>query len=707
MNHSLNSWAVAIEVVARYHGRAASADMIRQSFLWAADKPLEELLTYVTRRVGLTGELISRSIFDIPSYVLPIIAELKDGNVAIVTTVGDETISLLRVDSSASMERVMTREEAGELFSARLFMLSPAASVRDSQLGRYLAAYSPSWFWSLLFADKRRHLEIGVASFLANLLALASSLFSMQVWDRVVPSQSLSTLWVLVSGVFVAVMFEFMLRVSRVTIADTLGKKVDRTISSMVFGRALDICNDARPKSTGAFIAQLRETETIRESLASTTITAAIDIPFAITFLFVIWAVSGPLIWAVALALPLIIVPGLLIQIPLSKMSNLASREGALRHAILVESIAGIEDIKALQSEGRFHRLWDQYSVASSDVALKQKQYISTYIFWISSVQQICYVTVIILGVYMVLAGDLTTGAVIGASILTSRALAPFAQFAQIFTKWQATKTARKGLDELLQKPIDHQAGAGQLRRTFINGEYELSSVDFAYDLEQGPNLRISSLQIRPGEKIAIIGRNGAGKSTLLRLLANAIPPTNGTISIDGTNMRHIDVGDVRRHVALLTQDSRLFFGSLLENIKLGAPLATDEAVKHVLHLSGADLIVKSLPKGLETTILEGGAGLSGGQKQSVMLARTFLRDSSVVLLDEPTASLDEASERQLLARMVPWLAGRTFIISTHRPTMLELVDRIIVMDQGRIILDGAKELVLQRLSGAAEGDGR
>jgi len=707
MKTDLNSWATALELVARLHHRSVSADTVRDVFAWSQGSTLEEHLRRATQRLGLSSEFLVRNIEDTPAFVLPIIAELRDGGVVIVMAIGAGSISCVSPAGGSSLEWEVSRAEAVSVFTGRQLLLAPATAVHDSRLGSYLSAHTPSWFWGLIFADKRRHAEIAVASFLANLLALASSLFAMQVWDRVVPSQSIPTLWVLASGVTLAVLFEFVLRVSRVKVADTLGKKVDLTISSMFFARALDIRNDARPKSTGAFIAQLRETESIRETVASTTLTAAVDIPFAVTFLFVIWAMAGPLIWAVTLAIPLIVIPGLLLQIPLARLSGKAAREGALRHAILVESIEGIEDIKSLQAEARFHRQWDRFSFESSNVGLEQKQYVTTYTYWISAVQQVCYVAVIVLGVYMVLAGELTTGGVIGASMLTGRALSPFVQFAQIFTKWQSAKTARSALNELLNKPLDHDPQVEKLRCPIVLGSYALERVTYCYSPDEPAVLSIASLKISSGEKVALVGRNGSGKSTLLKILGTSLVPSTGTVLVDEAIMGQVDIGDIRRNVSLLTQDSRLFHGTLMENLKMGAPLSSDEALSRVLAISGVSNVLKSLPKGLETLIYEGGGGLSGGQRQSILLARTLLRDTPVVLLDEPTSAMDETAERDFVARLRPWAASRTLIISTHRPSILDLVDRIIVMDRGRIVVDGQRDEVLRQLDSRPKSGGK
>lgn len=700
-----SAWAAALGVIANHHGMPVSNDMISRAFVWSAAKTFEDNVVQAAKRLGLTAVFSKTNLYALPVFAFPIVAGLKEGGATIIAAVGEEEITCVNVDQAEAIEWKIAREDADKYLTGTFLLVSAKKAVKDARLARHLSNYKGSWFWSMLLADKRRHFEIAIASFIANLLALGGALFGMQVWDRVVPAQSVPTLWVLASGVIMAVLLEYSLKISRMKLADMIGKKVDLTISSMFFARALDIRNDARPKSTGSFIAQLRETETIRESLGSSTLTAAIDMPFAIVFLFVIWMIGGPLILMVALALPLIIIPGLLLQIPLSKLSNATAQESALRHAILVESIEGIEDIKALQAERRFHRLWDRYSQASSVTATKQKQYISMYVYWIQSVQQLAYVMVIVAGVYMVLAGDMTTGGVIGCSMLTGRALSPFAQLAQIFTRWQSAKTAKKGLDDLLEKPIDHPTGAERMRRAHIAGEYELTGVEFGYDPEAPANLRIGSIRIKAGEKVALVGRNGAGKTTLLKLLGAALPAQKGAIVLDKANIQHIDTNDVRNKVSLLTQESRLFHGSIQENIQIGSPLASRAQFDEALSISGAGQIVRTLSKGLETTVMEGGSGLSGGQKQAIMLARTLLRDPSIVLLDEPTSAMDEASEKQFIKEIKPWMEERTVVIATHRPAILELVDRIIVMERGRVIIDDRKDVVLARLQGAAVAD--
>lgn len=698
MTPNVDSWIEGLALVGKLNNLNVSQDFLKHSFAWSGGTTLEEHIGRAGHRMGLTVDLVNENIFEIPSILLPAIAELKNGRVAVVTATGDEYVSVLFPEVSQTIDTKIPNEEFAEQITGRIALLKPFEKIKDTRLGDYHAPHNPSWFWSIIFKEKRYHFEIMVASIVANLLALGGSLFSMQVWDRVVPAQSTPTLWVLAIGTILAIFFEWFLRISRVKVSDYMGKQADLLISGMFFGRALDIRNDARPKSTGSFISQIKEMEQIRELLTSTTFTAATDIPFALVFILIIGFIGGPLGLVVLMALPLIIIPGLLLQIPLSKLSSQASKESALRHAILVESIEGIEDIKSLQAEAYFQKTWDRYTKASSDASVQQRHFVSSYVYWISSVQQITYVSVILTGAYLVLSHELTTGAVIGCSILSSRAIAPFAQLAQIFTKWQHARSARKGLDDLLKKPLDHASDKEFIRKPSLLGDYSLSRLELKYDPESAPVLYVNELNIKAGEKIALIGKVGAGKSSLLRVLSGSLPPTNGVMTLDGVDMTMINPSDLRRSIGYLSQDSRLFHGSLRENLMLGAPLATQEQLISALQISGAISLITKQSRGMDLVILEGGIGLSGGQRQSVILARTLLRNPNILALDEPTASMDDVSERNFINNMKNWLGDRTLILSTHRYALLDLVDRVIVVDQGRIVLDGAKDEVLQSL---------
>ena len=531
---------------------------------------------------------------------------------------------------------------------------------------------------------------------IANILALATIIFSMQVYDRVVPSQSIPTLWVLAGGVLIAAIFEFVLRIARVYLSDIIGKRADLKISDRVFGHALRIRNKDRARSTGSFISQIRELEGVRELVTSTTISAIADLPFFFLFLVIFWMIGGNIFWVMLLVVPLMILPGFLVQKKLAQLATEGMRESAIRNAILVEAVQGIEDIKLLRAEARFQNQWNHMNEVSADVSMRQRKIVGWLNAWTQKIQGLTYAIVVLVGCFAVMKGDMTTGALVACSILSSRMLAPISQVTGVLGRWQQAKVAKNGLDELMQKPVDRPERAQLIQRKVLLGDYDFKGVVFKYtEDDPRPTLVIPQLKIGVGEKVAILGRNGAGKSSLLQLLAGMQLPVQGKISLDGVDQSLLDPDDIRRDMALLNQNAHLFFGTIRENLTLGAPLATHEEIVRALQITNALEIVEQKKEGLDHVILEGGVGFSGGQKQALLLTRLLLRNPNIVLLDEPTASIDDVSEKVLIQHLKQWLGHRTLVVATHRPAVLQLVDRIIVVHEGKIIKDGPRDAIL------------
>src|SRR5690606_18390597 len=376
----------------------------------------------------------------------------------------------------------------------------------------------------------------------------------------------------------IAAIFEFSLRVARIYLSDIIGKRADLRISDRVFGHALRIKNSERSKSTGTFISQIRELEGVRELVTSTTISAIADLPFFLLFLGIFWLIGGDLFWVMLLVVPLMILPGILAQKPLAKLASEGMREGAVRNAMLVEAVQGIEDIKLLRAEARFQNQWNHMNESSADVSMRQRKIVGVMNAWTQKIQGLTFAIVVLVGCFAVMKGDMTTGALVACSMLSSRMLGPIAQITGVLGRWQQAKVAKNGLDELMKKPVDQPDHAHLIHRPALNGHYELTGVTFKYgEDDPKPSLMIPKLEIKPGEKIAILGRNGAGKSTLLQLLSGMQTPVQGKIKLDGVELGLIDPSDVRRDMGLLNQNAHLFFGSVRENLTLGAPLATDE----------------------------------------------------------------------------------------------------------------------------------
>lgn len=693
------SWLDAMLFVARHYGIGASEESVRVSLAWERGAPLDTLLDHMARQLGLTLRLGEFSEAMLDPWRLPLVVEFDNGEVGVVRASNGRGQLGVLLGGDHGLETALPLDELRRR-AKRVAVLRPNTAVPDARVDDYIKPYKANWFWAIALRDWRRYGDIMLASVFANVLALASMIFSMQIYDRVVPAQSESTLWVLFGGVMLAVAFEFVLRVSRTHISDVVGKRADLKVSDVVFGHALRVRTDARSKSTGSFIAQVREVEQVRELLTSTTISAVADLPFFLLFLVVLWLVAGPLALVALAAVPLLVIPGLLIQKPLARLASEGMRESALRNALLVEVVEGIEDIKLMRAEPRFQNQWNHVNDVSAGVSMRQRFLTSLLMTWTQEVQSIVYAVVLLAGCFLVMRGDMTTGALVGSSILASRMISPLAQLSGVFARWQQAKVARGGLDQLMQRPVDQADGARLVHAPALQGHYALAGVEFRYGKDdKSPALTVAQLQIQAGEKVALLGRMGAGKSTLLQLLAGLQSPQQGHVALDALDLSLIDPADLRRDIGLLTQNARLFHGSIRENVTMGMPLATDDQVFEAIAMAGALPFLQSRAEGLDELIHEGGLGLSGGQRQALLLARTLIRQPSVVLLDEPTAHFDEVSERQVIDLVGNWMGPRTLVVATHRMPVLQWVDRIVVIDGGRIVMDGSKDQVLGRLS--------
>lgn len=690
-------WLHAVLTVAKHYRIEPSEERIRLQLDWNQNQTIDDILALISRQIGLSLRKTAFHSGMINSWSLPLLVEFKDGQVAVVDKIDKEGNASVQLSVDQGLSQIVTLEML-EQHSCNIYILRPEKTVPDARVDEYIKPYEPSWFWGIVLADWKRYIDIMFASLLANILALATIVFSMNVYDRVVPAQSIPTLWVLAGGVLLAAIFEFSLRVSRIYLSDMIGKRADLRISDQVFGHALRIKNKERSKSTGSFISQIRELEGVRELVTSTTISAIADLPFFFLFLAIFWVIGGDLFWVILAVVPLMIIPGLLAQKPLAKLANEGMREGALRNALLVESVQGIEEIKLLRAEARFQNQWNHVNEVSAEISKQQRKIVGLLTAWTQKIQGLTFAVVVLVGCFAVMDGEMTTGALVACSMLSSRMLGPISQITGVLGRLQQAKAAKKGLDELMQKPVDQPDYSHLIHRPALNGHYKFQGVTFKYgEDDPKPTLMIPKLEIKSGEKIAILGRNGAGKSTLLQLLSGMQVPVEGKIKLDGVDLDLIDPADVRRDMGLLNQNAHLFYGSIRENLTLGAPLANDEELLTALKITGAINFVQDKKEGLDHIILEGGVGFSGGQRQALLLTRLLIRQPNILLLDEPTASIDDVSEKQLIDHLKGWLGQRTMIVATHRRAVLELVDRIIVVNDGKIVMDGPRNQILNQ----------
>ncbi|MDU5688799.1 MAG: ATP-binding cassette domain-containing protein [Citrobacter freundii] len=683
--HALSQWAQAMTHIANHYRVACSPGAIQANAPWFAGKSRATALSQLARQAGLSFHALNTAAQAFGQWRLPVVAELRDGQLMVIEHFnGEDTLDVFIIAEEGQRNRLTIAELLPEIVS--ITSLRPLSALKDSRVDRYISRFKPDWMRELVLKDIRPYLP----------------------YDRVIPAQSYPTLYVLSTGVLVAVLFGFLLREARTHIMDLLGKRADMRISDRVFSHALRLRNSAVPRSTGSFISQLRELEQVREMITSSTMSTIVDLPFFFLFIVVLAFIAPPLAWIAPVAALLMILPGLLLQKKLAVLANQAAHESTLRNAVLVESVQGLEDIKLMQAENRFLQQWNSYIRITGESGLRTRKLTQGLIGWGMSVQSLVYAAIIMFGAPMVIEGTMTTGAVVAASMLGSRMIAPMANLCGVLARWQQVKAAKMGLDSIMQLPTETQYDEDRVHQEIFHGHYLFENAHFRYHSDdQRVPLRITRLEVMPGERVAILGRNGAGKSTLLQAMAGGVEIIQGDVRLDNLSLAQIDMADLRRNIGFLSQNARLFFGTLRENLTLGAPHASDAQIFEALEVSGAAAFVKQLAKGLAHPIMEGGNGLSGGQRQSILLARMLLRSPNIVLLDEPSASLDEHTEREFIQRLNQWLGNRTLIVATHRVPVLELVERVVVLKEGQLVMDAPKAQALNASRAPAPTHGR
>lgn len=543
-------------------------------------------------------------------------------------------------------------------------------------------------------------IEAVIATFLINVLALAVSLFSMQVYDRVIPTRSEYTLIILASGVFLIIIFEAFMKFSRSRIMDKVVVGLDQYLSREVFQRLLRVRIDQMPGSVGSMAAQLRGYEQVRSFFTASTLFGLVDLPMTIIFISLIAFIGSPLVAVVPVVAAVIaIVMGLSARKRIDAIAAEGATASYYKTGLLVEAVEGVETIKAGAGNWKFLSRWlDVMNVTiKNDLDMKHTNDNLTY--FTQMLQQVSYVGIVIVGSFVVIQGDMTMGGLIACSILGGRVLAPVMTLPSLLVQYSHAKAAKLNIESLFELEQDNHGVAYPLSPSRINGFYQCDNVVFHYKDNDRPAITINKLTIRPGERIAILGPIGSGKSTLLKVLAGLYAPTKGQVLLDGLDIHQVSRETLSERLGYLQQDHRLFQGTLRENLLIGMAAPDDDVLQDALIKTGLINLVASHSSGLDLPISEGGRGLSGGQKQLVAFTRLLLTKPNVFLLDEPTASMDNRQEQRCLQVLKQSLTeGQTFIVSTHKTALLELVDRLIIMDNQRIIMDGPKQAVLDGL---------
>ena len=681
----------------------AKLEQPRSAEALIAGLPLEDgrltpdLAVRALERAGLKAGLALRSLDRIAPPTLPCILLLKGQRACLlIACERDEAVVVLPETGGGEVridKAVLDADHDGYVLFAK-----PARSPAPLATGQSRTE-SGHWFWGTIAEAWPVYAEVALAACMINLFALSSPLFVMNVYDRVVPNQAIETLVALSVGVGIVFVFDFVLRTLRGYFVDTAGKAADIKLASRIFAQVLGIKMAAKPGSSGAFANNLREFETLRDFFTSATLVAVIDLPFVLLFVAIVWLIGGPIAIVPAVAIPIVLLTGLLMQMPLRRVTQATFREAAQKHGLLVESINGLETIRASLAEGRTQRRFEDAVDATASSTTKARFFATFGVNVAAFAQNLTTVGIVIYGVHQIGEGLLTVGALVACTIITGRAMAPLGQVAGILTRYHQARAAYHALTQMMALPVERPADVRFLHRPDIRGRITFNDVGFGYPGEKLRVLDGVSFQIEAGEKVGLIGRVGSGKTTIERLLLGLFDPDDGTILVDGTDIRQIDPVDLRRQIGTVLQDVTLFQGSLRDNITLGAGHVDDARVLEAARLAGVDVFAAHHPLGYDAEVGERGGLLSGGQRQAVAMARALLHDPPILLLDEPTSAMDNSAENRLKRQLEGILQAKTLLLVTHRTSLLSLVERLIVLDGGKVVADGKKDEVLSALA--------
>ncbi|WP_207063022.1 type I secretion system permease/ATPase [Motiliproteus sp. SC1-56] len=708
-DHPNDPLVEALVLLSQHHGNPCSEDSLTEGLPLVDNRLTPDLVPRSAERAGLAARLASQPLSSVSTLLLPALLLLNDRSCCV----------LLELDRDQGRARILQPEAGGGetwldldalegLYAGHLFYVKKKYRF-DERSPEVIDTRRHHWFWSTLRENRLLYLDVVVASVLINLFAVASPLFVMNVYDRVIPNLAFESLWVLATGILIVFTFDFIMRQLRAHFIDLVGKKLDLKLSARIFSRVMGIRMEARPPSVGAFANQLQSFESVREFITSATLSSLIDLPFALLLVLVIWIVAGPLALVPLVAMLVMVAYSFYVQRPLARAIVESGQYAAQKNATLVEGLSGLESLRIAGAQSQFQEQWERNVSEMGRLEMASRR-LSTSVASLSSyLQQLVTVATVVLGVYQVAEGALSMGGIIAAVMLGSRAITPMAQLSLLATRYNQAKAAMGLIDQVMKMPEEQSLERKYVNRPELFGDIEFDQVDFRYPHQEGSALRGVSFRIRAGEKVGIIGRIGAGKSSINRLLLGLYQPSAGAIRIDGINLAQIHPADLRRNIGSVTQENQLFFGSIRDNILLGAPYSSDERLVKAADFGGVSDFTNTDPEGLERQVGEGGRFLSGGQRQAVAMARAALLRPPIFLLDEPSSQLDNRAERALLERLKSLGPNRTLLLTTHKTSMLEAVDRLLVIDQGRLVADGPKEKVLAllaegRVRGARQG---
>jgi len=688
----------------RIHGRPSTRAALSAGLPLPKIGLTPSLFHRAASRAGFASKVVRRPLGKIETLLLPAILLLDDNEACLLLRWEEGGASAQVLFPETGQGEVSLPREALEARYAGIVIFARPRFRFDQRTPEVSEVVQRHWFWGAFLEQLPVYRDVLMAAGLINVLALAMPLFTMNVYDRVVPNFAVETLWMLAAGILLVLGVDYTLRLMRGHFVDLAGSRIDHKLSALIMERVLGMRMADKPASVGSFAATLRSFESVRDFIASATVTALIDWPFAILFLLTMAWISWPLVFIPILGGIAMLVYSYVIQHKMLELSETTYRATALRNATLIESLTALETIKAHGAEGQMQAKWEKTAAFLARVSGELRLLSSSAMNGANTLQQFISMAMVVAGVYLIHAGMLTMGGLIACTMLSGRAMAPLAQLVALLMQYQNARLALKSLEDTMNRPTERTGETNFIHRAEILGEIEFRDVTFGYAADAEPVLKDASFKIRPGEHVVVLGRVGSGKTTLQKLVLGLYAPTAGAVYIDGVDLRQLDPADVRRNIGYVGQDTLLFYGSLRDNIAIGAPYADDQTVIEAAEMGGLAEFVNRHPQGFDMLIGERGESISGGQRQGVAMARAVLLDPPILLLDEPTSSMDFSSEEQLKERLRRFTEHKTMVIVTHRLSLLDLAHRIIVLDGGRVVADGPRDKVIEALQSGKVG---
>jgi len=685
-------------LIARSHGSRLTRDAAIAGLPAREGRLTPALFERAARRAGLSSRLVKRDPRQLREDLLPAVLLLENEEACVLLGWNEDKTTAHVVYPDLGEAKVdVPWLKLKEMYAGAAIYARPTFRY-DSRSPEVSKKVEGHWFWSVIWENRGLYRDVLVAAFMVNLFALAMPLFVLNVYDRVVPNHAIETLFLFATGVIIVLVADLVLRIMRSYFVDKAAARADVKLSSMIMERVLGMRMENAPASVGSFASRLNSFESVRSFISSATVLAFVDLPFALLFIGIIALIAWPLSIPVILGALLLLIYVFIVHRKLRDLAEIVYRTTAQRNSTLVESLTGAETLKAMGAEGRIQALWERATSRLAHENTRNRMLSSSVSNVAAWAQHMVGVAIIVMGVFLIMDANISMGALIASYLISSRAMAPIGRMAGLMVHYHQAATALDSLEQLMAQEVERPTTGGFLSRPRIQGDIEFRDVSFAYPNQTSAALQGVSLKIKAGEHVAILGRVGSGKTTVAKLILGLYRPTSGAVLVDGIDLRQIDPAELRRGIGYVSQDITLFFGTLRDNIVMGAPLADDDAILNAIAISGLEDLINAHPNGVEMEVGERGSRLSGGQRQCVGIARAVINEPSIMLMDEPTSAMDNTTERTIKRNLATFLRGRTAVVITHRTSMLDLVDRVIVVDKGRIMADGPKDQVVEAL---------